>query len=137
MKAAQSKQAGFVSLIGLLIAVVIVIGLYVLFLDGGGITSHDRETIEMLKETGPTTGAQSLPGAAIERGRSVGCDSNVRQLQQAVGMFQMDQERFPASLQELQQSNYTGGMPLTCPVTGEAYGYDSQTGQVWCPTHSR
>ena len=70
--------------------------------------------------------------APITAARDVECRSNLAQLRQAIEMERQSSENGtpPASLQALRS------IPremLACPVGGEPYVYDPQTGTVHCP----
>jgi prepilin-type N-terminal cleavage/methylation domain-containing protein len=84
---------------------------------------------------------KTVPGAALERGRSVACMSNLRQIRMAISMFKEQNDgQNPGSLSDL--SSYGVGPGLTqCPV-GKAdypYVYDPATGTVHCryPGHEK
>jgi len=72
--------------------------------------------------------AQTLPGRAIQKGQSVECMNNLRQLRAAVEMYQVENGTYPPQLDP------AWGIPLKCPVSGYPYRYDPQTGRVQCPT---
>ena len=112
----RSPRRGFFTLIGLLAAMVIMAILVVLYLGGpggGGV---------------PAGGMRTTPGAAKESAQSVVCANNLTQLRTAIDIYQGMHGSYPRSLEELET-----GIELTCPVGGEPYEYDAQTGQVRCP----
>ncbi|MEN3001067.1 MAG: hypothetical protein ABDI19_04400 [Armatimonadota bacterium] len=60
----------------------------------------------------------------------VECRNNLSQIRMALQMRQGTEESLPATLKEL-------GLPdsmLICPVSGQPYQYDPNTGSVRCPT---
>lgn len=72
----------------------------------------------------------SRVGEVRQAAESVECRNNLSQIRAAIQMRTTTEETYPASLQEL-------GFPMTmlsCPVSGQAYQYDPNTGQVRCPT---
>lgn len=69
-------------------------------------------------------------GEVRQAAESVECRNNLSQIRAAIQMRTTMEEAYPRSLQEL-------GLPATmlvCPVSGQAYQYDPNTGQVRCPT---
>lgn len=83
-------------------------------------------------EGGQTASGQkkTIPGRAMDKAESIQCQSNLKQLRQAVQMETMAGNPPPKSLSELNLESIS-----TCPVSGERYKYDPKTGRVWCPTH--
>ncbi|MCX7926380.1 MAG: hypothetical protein N2554_11320 [Fimbriimonadales bacterium] len=90
--------------------------------------------------TGGSGGSSSQPpgapppasrvGEVRQAAESVECRNNLSQIRAAIQMRVTTEETYPASLQEL-------GLPATmlaCPVSGQPYQYDPNTGQVKCPT---
>ncbi len=72
----------------------------------------------------------SRVGEVRQAAESVECRNNLSQLRAAIQMRFTSEETYPTSLQEL-------GLPATmlvCPVSGQAYQYDPNTGQVKCAT---
>ncbi|GIV05657.1 MAG: hypothetical protein KatS3mg016_1232 [Fimbriimonadales bacterium] len=70
----------------------------------------------------------SRVGEVRQAAESVECRNNLSQIRTAIQMRTTTEETYPASLQEL-------GIPatmLSCPVSGQAYQYDPNTGQVRC-----
>lgn len=74
-------------------------------------------------------GATTTPGQALEAAKSVECANNLRQLRmimQAEQSIEGDNPRkFDAE---------AGGALTHCPVSGQAYQYDPNTGRIWCTT---
>lgn len=73
------------------------------------------------KQEGKTT-----IGQAMDKGHSVECMNNLQQLRADLQMRSED-GKWPASLEGSVVSP-------KCPVSGQAYTYDPQTGTVKCPT---
>jgi hypothetical protein len=122
------SQGGFVTLIELLVVAVIIFLLAYVFLKGGGPASRQvEEELGPARPGGPTT----VPGRSIEAARAVDCKSNLRQIRTALQMFMMETDKPPASLRELAGYNVSPKM-TRCPVTGDPYHYDPQTGKVNC-----
>jgi len=73
--------------------------------------------------------AESIPGKALEKARSVACDSNLNQCKQSIDMEAQDLGGFPLALP-------ADTAPIAkCPDSGQPYQYDPTTGRVWCPYH--
>lgn len=71
------------------------------------------------------------PATPIERGQGVDCANNLHQVRMAIDMYKQDNEKPPASLQDLR-----GLMEsmFKCSVSGKPFSYDPATGRVWCTT---
>ena len=123
----RSAEAGFLVLIEILIAVVIIAMLasYFLMGSGGGSKKGTGGEPGLMPDVGGQ--ATSIPGKARDEAESVVCRNNLQQLRAAIAMYQSTNGGFPPDLQSLQ-----AGVPLTCPVGGEPYEYDANTGQVHC-----
>lgn len=72
---------------------------------------------------------KSIPARSIEKAESVECQSNLNQVRQSV---QMDTATGEAPPQRI-DTGVTASVSK-CPVSGQPYGYDPQTGRVWCAT---
>ena len=70
----------------------------------------------------------------IERARSVECLAQVRKIETEVRMYYIREGAYPAYLPDL---NSLDESDLCCPVSGNEYIYDPETGQVSCPDHIR
>ena len=126
----NEKGMGAFGLVGILVAVAIGIALMVYIAPayiGGGVS---------VAKTAP-------PGKAptpIQRAESVECQSNLSQVRQAITMYQTNNEKLPASIQELSSFGVSGSLSY-CPVGGAnyTYAYDARTGRVGCryPGHER
>jgi len=107
------------ALVELLVVMVVLVGLAALYfgMRGKGEKAEPKFEGE----------AQTTLGKAVQKGESVECQSNLRQLRLMIQMEAMEGSN-PAQL------NASWGVPLRCPVSGYEYRYDPQTGRVWCPT---
>jgi hypothetical protein len=107
-------------LVGVLVSIAILAALLMVWLYYGTGSSGTNS------ETPPV----SRVGEVRQAAESVECRNNLSQIRAAIQMRTTTEETYPASLQEL-------GLPatmLSCPVSGQAYQYDPNTGQVRCPT---
>ncbi len=82
-----------------------------------------------LRGKGTKMKPESIPGKAIQKAESVECQSNLSQVRQMIQMEIMDSEQFPARIDQGSTASIS-----KCPVSGKAYSYNPQTGQVWCTT---
>lgn len=73
--------------------------------------------------------AQTIPGKALAKAEGVSCQSQLQQCRQSVKM-DMDQGAPPPATLD---KGATASI-CKCPITGKPYGYDPQTGRVWCTT---
>lgn len=111
--ASCSSERGYLTLIGLLAAIVIIGILFALYMGGPA--------------GGGSQGQGTTPGGAKRSAQGVLCRNNLSQLRAAISIRMGTAGSFPASLEEL-----NAGVLLRCPVGDEPYQYDSTTGQVHC-----
>ena len=112
----SSPRGGFFTLLGLLMAlVIIVIQLAMYGLPGG--------------TGGSGTGgdAATVLGGTKDRAQDAVCRNNLAQLRAAIGIRAGMGSGNPASLEGL-----NAGVDLVCPAGGEPYRYDPATGNVSC-----
>jgi len=65
----------------------------------------------------------------MEKARAVECIVRLRALTTEIKMHQVEHDRLPADLEEITEDSF-------CPVSGDDYEYDPETGEVWCSEHS-
>ena len=109
----MARHRGF-ALIELLVVVVIVAVLAGLYFGVWG------------KRGGMGT-TNSTPGEALEKAHGVECASLLNQQRQLIQMKVAEDSQYPAALD-------SSTVPSTCPVSGQPYNYDPQTGTVSCST---
>lgn len=117
--ALHSAERGFFTLIGLLLALVIIgilLSLYGLPAGTGGAGG-----------TGSSGDAVTIVGGTKGRAQDVVCRNNLAQLRAAIGIQAGASGVNPPSLDGIQ-----AGVDLACPEGGEPYEYDPSTGQVRC-----
>ncbi len=73
--------------------------------------------------------AQSVPGRAIDKARSVDCANNLNQLRQLIQIEVIENGEYPRRFNPGEQ-----GSIGRCPVSGQPYVYDPQTGEIHCTT---
>ncbi|NCO35245.1 MAG: hypothetical protein AUJ92_08920 [Armatimonadetes bacterium CG2_30_59_28] len=105
------------TLIGILVVLVIMMVGYSIFL---GPRKNDKGEVK------------SAPKAAMDKSTDLECSTYLGQVRQAISMYGggTDENERPASLADLGTSMQS---VTKCPVGGEDYVYDSQTGKVHCP----
>lgn len=111
------------TLIGVLVAVVIAIGLTLLFTNGSSLVGG--------KEPERADGkGETIVGRSMLAGKDTQCQNYLGQLRASIQINTdpVDNTR-PQSLEETR----LGKTFYNCPVGGEAYIYDPQTGKVSCP----
>lgn len=109
------------SLVGVLVVLVIIMLGYWFFMRGGNMGSGP---------VGPH-GEQTVYKAAMNKASGVECMSNLRQIRQALQMYEQTNEKKPAALTDLKSNGVINAM-LICPVTKKPYVYNETTG-VHCP----
>ena len=122
----KRSEAGFVTLIELLVVTaIIMIVMYLLY---------GQRNVVGPGAVGPSGEPQTRPGAAIGQARALECQQNLRGIREAVAAYRLESEQPPGSLSELRIGGVT-----SCPVSGNPYVYDPQTGTVHCitPGHER
>lgn len=127
------NEKGNWTLVGLLVAVGI--GFALLFfvllpqIQQGSDGQAQKEGLVNPKE------GQTVVGASIDKGKETQCMSNLRQIRMLLESTKMQGEQLPATIQDMK----LGSAGTSCPVSGQLYQYDPNTGQVKCttPGHER
>ncbi|MDO8684825.1 MAG: hypothetical protein Q7N50_15285 [Armatimonadota bacterium] len=110
------------SLIGLIVALAIIMIVMYIYIGGNSKPAKPGSVQEY----------RSRPGKALEKGHEVECQSNLGQIRSAIEIYRSENESAPASLNDIQLGTSNPDF-LKCPVGGEAYVYDAQSGTVRCP----
>ncbi len=113
-----SHSRGF-ALVELLVVMVVIVGLTALYF---GMRGKEKKAEPRFEGE-----AQTTLGKALQKGESVECQNNLSQLRLMIQMQAMEGNNPP-------QLDPNWGVSLRCPISGYPYGYDPQTGRVWCPT---
>lgn len=115
------------TLMVVLIIGVLAVGLYIGFQSMGGGAEG--------KSARPDGQGQTIVGQSMLRARDEQCRSHLAQVRAAIQMNTTFDEGYPNDLAQLR----LGDSLTRCPIGGEPYAYDPQTGQVACthPGHER
>jgi len=122
-------EGGWLSLLGLLAALVIM-ALLAIYLLGGPEAFRRGGT----GGKGTLPGLGGVPGGAVAvmgEAKEEVCRNNLQQIRYALQMALGSEEGSPSSLEELARAH--PGLQLRCPAGGETYQYDAGSGRVWCP----
>ena len=117
------------SMVGLLVVLVIIgilVGIYFWRQDRSG-----SDGGSLLPMTGTST-----PKAAMDQARGVECQLRLQQIRQALQMAETTEGEKPDSLTQLGSHGVSAPL-LQCPLSKQAYQYDPDAAQVWCPDHTR
>ncbi len=68
--------------------------------------------------------------------RKAVCRANLKIIREQLLNYYADHEGYPAELGELVPEYIENAKGLRCPASGDLYGYDPETGEVWCDYHS-
>jgi hypothetical protein len=112
----RRQEGGFLTLIGLLLALVIIgilMAMYAMPMGGGG--------------AGGTGGSKTVIGGSQDRAKDVVCRNNLSQVRAAIGIYAGTNGSNPPSLEHLNL-----GAVMSCPVDAEPYDYSMSTGEVHC-----
>ncbi len=135
-----ANEGGWLGLVSMLIALVIICILAVYLLGGPGAFQRGgqagQEPAGGVLSPGGVGGVGGAMGA-LSAARKVECGNNLQQARYALQIFQGNTGRLPSSLEEL--AGARPNLQLKCPVGGEPYQYDPDTGRIWCvhPGHER
>jgi prepilin-type N-terminal cleavage/methylation domain-containing protein len=91
-----------------------------------------KEAVESGNPQQVPVNPETVLGQAYQKGQSTECMNNLSQIRQALQLYTVDNDRYPSSLEELNLANM-----VRCPISGQAYQYDPNTGTVRCPTHPK
>ncbi|HAH88189.1 MAG: hypothetical protein WCT06_01270 [Armatimonadota bacterium] len=121
------------SLIGLIV-VVVIIGImgYYLLPGLGGSTSVPAGNINGTSAPATPGGVGSAP-SPMDRAKGLSCQSNLRQVRDAINMYKQGNEKAPEALSNLSSYGVSGEVGA-CPQSKSAYSYDAASGRVWCST---
>jgi prepilin-type N-terminal cleavage/methylation domain-containing protein len=75
------------------------------------------------------SGQKSMPEQAKEKAQGVDCRARLQQARASIEMAKMDNDDRPPASIPPDMASYA-----FCPETSQPYGYDPQTGRVWCTT---
>lgn len=110
------------SLIGILVAVVILIGLVLFFVFGGfGMSGASSERKDKVGTT--------IIGKSMARAKDAKCMEYLKQVRMAIEMNTSVEDEKPESLATLKLPAEV----IQCPIGKEPYVYDPKTGKVMCP----
>ena len=73
-------------------------------------------------------GEKSLPAQAEDRAHDIDCQNMLRQVRASIQMAMQETEQPPPAIPQ-DMARYA-----KCPVSGQPYTYDPQTGQLHCTT---
>jgi len=105
------------TLVGILVVLVILLAL---------------AAVLFFRARGPGKGAAATtPKAAMQKAEATACMAQLSNLRQGLMIYQADHNGYPPNLQALDLG--PGESYYRCPVTGQAYQYNPQTGEVTCP----
>lgn len=112
---ATTRSSGFAVIsivISLIVAAILMIAILSLYKGGKDADSEALET-------------------PIERASILQCRAQIRTLETSITLYRAENGAYPGNLDLLAAS--TG--QRQCPVTGNSYHYDAETGEVGCPDH--
>ncbi len=72
---------------------------------------------------------------SLSRSQEAACRSNLKVLRKAITAFEIYNDRYPETLQELVPEYVEEGFSFRCPNSHEGYLYDPESGSVTCPRH--
>ncbi len=113
------SRSGFFTLIGLLLAIVIIGILLAIYVLPGGTGGAGG--------TGGVGDAKTVIGGSRNRAQDAVCRNNLAQLRAAISIQAGTGSGYPPSLEGL-----TAGVDPSCPTGEEPYRYDASTGTVSC-----
>ena len=129
MSGERRRGFGLVELLVVIVLLAVLAGVYFVWFSPKRM-KQVKEAVESGEPTKVPAGPETVLGQALQKGQSVECLNNLRQLRAAIQMYVADNGTYPPNLQALNLPNM-----MRCPVTGQAYVYDPRTGAVKCPAH--
>ncbi|HNU70688.1 MAG TPA: hypothetical protein PKJ77_04990 [Thermodesulfobacteriota bacterium] len=115
------KKAGL-GVVGLLLTT-----LFVAILIATAIKIND---IYSSRNTPNDTSAKTSSENPVKKARSVECLLKAKTLATDIQAYRIEHDRFPDFLDEITDD-------YACPLVGDDYEYDPETGEIWCPVHGR
>ncbi len=106
-----------ISVLGILFTVVLITIVTIALMKTVGVNNSETGDVEVNTEE------------PMEKARAVECIVRLRTLTTEIKMYQAEHEQLPAYLEDVTEDSF-------CPVSGDDYEYDPETGEVWCPEHS-
>ena len=70
----------------------------------------------------------------LARARSVECLAQIKKVEMQVHLYYVEKNQYPGELRSLEGISDSD---LLCPVTQSFYLYDSRTGRLSCPDHTK
>lgn len=72
---------------------------------------------------------------SLERTRETACRSNLKIMREVIRVYEVENDAYPPSLQDLVPDYLEQGFDFRCPKSGDGYEYDPVEGKVSCPYH--
>ncbi|KPK63864.1 hypothetical protein AMJ83_05290 [candidate division WOR_3 bacterium SM23_42] len=80
------------------------------------------------------SGASGDTSTPLARARSVECLAQIKKVEMHVHLHYVEKGQYPKALRGLEG---VSDSDLRCPVTESLYRYDSETGRIFCPDHTK
>ena len=127
----KRNNRGSWTLIGLLVVVAIIAIVVAVKFAGGPMTTADKDKSLLDKASTKHT----TVGRAMDTAKSVDCRTRLQQIRSGIEMYKQSSESGgpPPTLKDAVPGVST--TYFSCPVSGQAYTYDSTTGTPACPSH--
>ncbi len=106
-----------ISVLGILFTVVLIAIVTIALMKTVGVNNSGTGDVEVNTEE------------PMEKARAVECIVRLRTLTTEIKMYQAEHDQLPAYLEDVTEDSF-------CPVSGDDYEYDPETGEVWCAEHS-
>ncbi|MBN2026778.1 MAG: prepilin-type N-terminal cleavage/methylation domain-containing protein [Actinobacteria bacterium] len=72
---------------------------------------------------------------SISASKKTACSANIKTIRKQLHTYYTSYREYPPSLQDMVPEYIDSEKCLSCPDSGEAYVYDDETGEVYCPYH--